>query len=40
MLEAIKEKELAWPEFSGSEMSDLIAYLNSRLVPRIANPKE
>ena len=40
MLEAIQEKELAWPEFSGSEMSDLIAYLNSRLVPRIANPKE
>ncbi len=40
MLEAIKEKELAWPEFSGSEMSDLIAYLNSRLVPRIATAKE
>jgi mono/diheme cytochrome c family protein len=36
MMDKMKEQGIAWPEFSGSEMSDLITYLNSKLVPRIA----
>jgi cytochrome c551/c552 len=36
MLEKMKEQRISWPEFKGSEMTDLITYLNSRLVPRIA----
>jgi mono/diheme cytochrome c family protein len=36
MLEALEERGMDWPVFEGSEMSDLIAYLNSRLVVRIA----
>jgi mono/diheme cytochrome c family protein len=35
MLDRMREKNLAWPRFSGNEMSDLIAYLNTR-VPRNA----
>jgi len=30
MLDKMKEKHLAWPHFSGEEMSSLIAYLNTR----------
>jgi mono/diheme cytochrome c family protein len=29
MLDRMQEKHIAWPRFSGSEMSDLIAYLNT-----------
>jgi len=36
MLEALEQRGMDWPVFEGSEMSDLIAYLNSRLVRRIA----
>jgi hypothetical protein len=39
MLELMKEKKIAWPEFHGSEMPNLIAYLNSRLSPKIAPAK-
>jgi mono/diheme cytochrome c family protein len=35
MLAAMQQKKMAWPEFHGSEMTDLIAYLNQSLVPRI-----
>jgi len=37
MLAAMKQAGLAWPEFQGSEMTDLIAYMNSRLVTRIGS---
>lgn len=30
MLDKMREKHLAWPNFSGNEMSNLIAYLNTR----------
>jgi cytochrome c2 len=30
MLERMRQKGLAWPTFKGTEMADLIAYLNSR----------
>jgi cytochrome c2 len=36
MFEAMKQDRLAWPRFRGSEMADLIAYLNSRVIVRIA----
>jgi cytochrome c2 len=36
MLAKMKEQRISWPEFTGSEMTDLITYLNSRLVTRIA----
>jgi cytochrome c2 len=35
MLTAMQEKKMEWPEFHGSEMTDLIAYLNQRLFTRI-----
>ena len=37
MLRATERENLSWPEFKASEMSDLIAYLNSRLISRIAD---
>jgi mono/diheme cytochrome c family protein len=40
MLETLEDRGMAWPVFEGTEMSDLIAYLNSRLVRRIADPEE
>jgi cytochrome c2 len=36
MLEAMRRQGLTWPEFETSEMTDLIAYLNSRLIVRVA----
>lgn len=30
MLESFREKKLPWPRFDGTQMSDLIAYLNTR----------
>lgn len=36
MLEMMKKEGISWPRFTGSEMTNLIAYLNRRLVPRIA----
>lgn len=36
MLETLEQRGMAWPQFEGTEMSDLIAYLNSRLVLRLA----
>jgi len=38
MFKTIERENLAWPELKPSEMSDLITYLNSRLVRRIARP--
>jgi cytochrome c len=35
MLAAMQQKNMKWPEFRGSEMTDLLAYLNQRLIPRI-----
>jgi len=37
MRDRISKEGLSWPELKPSEMLDLITYLNSRLVPRIAN---
>jgi cytochrome c2 len=36
MFHAMQQKGMSWPQFQGPEMTDLIAYLNSRVVPRIA----
>jgi cytochrome c2 len=36
MLEKMREQNISWPNFTGSQMADLIAYLNSKLVVRIA----
>jgi len=36
MLKAMKQQNLEWPEFEKSEMTDLIAWLNSRIVKKIA----
>ena len=36
MLRAMKQENIAWPEFEKSEMADLISYLNSRIVRQIA----
>ena len=38
MLASMKQMGVSWPSFQGSEMADLIAYLNSRLVMRIGQP--
>ena len=40
MFEAMKRDGVSWPQFQGSEMSDLIAYLNSRVIVRIAAHEE
>ncbi len=40
MMEEMKRKNISWPEFKDQEMADLIAYLNSRLVPRVAKPSD
>jgi hypothetical protein len=37
MLAAMEQRGISWPQFRESEMTDLIAYLNSRLVARIAD---
>ena len=36
MLNVMKQEKIAWPEFENSEMTDLIAWLNSRVVTQIA----
>jgi cytochrome c2 len=36
MMRTMKEQNVEWPEFKGREMADLIAFLNSRLVIRVA----
>jgi hypothetical protein len=36
MLKAMKQQNIEWPEFEKSEMTDLIAWLNSRIITRIA----
>ena len=36
MLAALEARGIDWPVFAGSEMTDLITYLNSRLVPQVA----
>jgi mono/diheme cytochrome c family protein len=36
MMQQMKQQRLDWPQFERSEMADLIAYMNSRLVPRVA----
>ena len=35
MLQTMRHNRRSWPQFQGSEMADLIAYLNSRLLPSI-----
>jgi cytochrome c2 len=37
MLEKMRHENLSWPELNAAEMADLITYLNSRLVPRVAH---
>ena len=36
MIQTMKQQHIDWPEFKGREMADLIAYLNSRLIVRVA----
>ena len=38
MMARMKRQGIAWPQFKGTEMEDLIAYLNSKLVLRLASP--
>jgi mono/diheme cytochrome c family protein len=38
MGEPIRRRGGAWPQFQGDEMTNLLAYLNSRLRPQIARP--
>ena len=38
MIETMERQDVPWPQFKGSEMSDLIAFLNRRLVIRISRP--
>jgi mono/diheme cytochrome c family protein len=40
MMNAMKQQHIDWPEFKGREMADLIAYLNSRLIVRLASKTE
>jgi mono/diheme cytochrome c family protein len=37
MIDSMRNKAVPWPSFQGSEMKDLMAYLNSRLIVRSAN---
>jgi cytochrome c2 len=37
MAEKMKQLSIPWPEFKGSDMADLITYLNSKLVVRVAH---
>jgi hypothetical protein len=39
MIQAMKRQQIDWPEFHGREMADLIAFLNSRLIVRVAQPR-
>jgi cytochrome c2 len=39
MIQAMKRQQIDWPEFHGREMPDLIAFLNSRLIIRVAQPQ-
>ena len=36
MFQVMRRNGMTWPQFHGSEMADLIAYLNSRLIVRVA----
>jgi hypothetical protein len=36
MLNTMRQQRIAWPRFEKSEMTDLIAYLNSKVIIRIA----
>ena len=38
MMGEMKRMNISWPEFKDQEMPDLIAYLNSRLILRVAQP--
>jgi cytochrome c2 len=38
MFEATRRSGAPWPRFAGSDMNDIIAYLNSRLITRVARP--
>ena len=38
MMQTMKQQRIDWPEFKGREMADLIAFLNSRLIVRVARP--
>jgi cytochrome c2 len=38
MSRMMKEQEIPWPEFNAREMSDLIAFLNNRLVISVSGP--
>src|SRR5437899_8035852 len=40
MSRMMQERQIAWPQFSGPEMTDLIAFLNNRLLLRIGNSKK
>ena len=37
MFQMMRRNSSPWPQFQGSEMTDLIAYLNSRLIIRVAS---
>jgi mono/diheme cytochrome c family protein len=39
MFQSARKEGVAWPQFRGSEMADLIAYLNSRVIVRMASQR-
>jgi len=39
MFQTMRRNRITWPQFHRSDMADLIAYLNSRLIVRVA-PKQ
>ena len=40
MVDKMRQQHIPWPEFKGSEMTDLTAYLNSQLVRRVAQSRD
>jgi hypothetical protein len=36
----MQQQRISWPEFKPGEMADLIAYLNSTLTVKVAQPPE
>jgi mono/diheme cytochrome c family protein len=39
MFEATRRSGLPWPHFEGSDMADVIAFLNSRVITKVAKPE-
>jgi mono/diheme cytochrome c family protein len=40
MIKTMQQQRIPWPEFKGREMADLIAYLNSTLIVKVAGDRQ